>query len=106
ARGGAMTIPSTWRNRLRVLEERRAVARPWRPVREITDDMSIAEIQDEWAHTLEESNASTAEGSPAQVRDSAELDRLARAFGESIGAQVEEAETTPESARNVNIRSS
>ena len=36
----------------------------------------------------------------------AELDRLARAFGESIGAQVEEAETTPEAARNVNIRSS
>jgi hypothetical protein len=47
-----MTIPSTSRNRLPVLEERRAAARPWRPVREITDDMSIAEIQDEWARTL------------------------------------------------------
>jgi hypothetical protein len=85
-----MTIPSTWRNRLRVLEERRAAARLWRPVREITDDMSIAEIQDEWARTLEEANASTVEGSPAKVRDPAELDRLARAFAKSIGAKMME----------------
>ena len=83
-----MTILSTWRNRLRALEERRAAARPWRPIREITDDMSIAEIQDEWAHTLEEANASTLEGSPAEVRDPAELDRLVRAFAKSIGAKM------------------
>jgi hypothetical protein len=53
---------------------------------------------------VREFNAATAE-IPVE-RDQAELDRLARAFGESIGAQVEDAETTPESARNVNIRSS
>jgi len=64
----------------------------------------LAELIDEYENAVREFNAATAE-IPVE-RDQAELDRLARAFGESIGAQVEEAETTPESARNVNIRSS
>ena len=46
------------------------------------------------------------EASPAKISDPEELDRLAAEFARSIGAQVEEAETKPESARNVNIRSS
>jgi hypothetical protein len=52
--------------------------------------MSIAEIQDEWAHTIEEATASTVEGSPAEVRDPADLDRRARAFAKSIGAKMTE----------------
>jgi hypothetical protein len=53
-----MTIPARWIHRLRALEEaRRAAVKASRPAREITDDMTLAEIQDEWQLTLEESNA-------------------------------------------------
>ena len=99
-----MTIPAAWLHRLRALEETAATKAP-RPVREISPDMTIAEVQDVWQLELEAANASTADMSPAKLSDPAELDRLAAEFARSIGAQVEEAETTPES-RNVNIRSS
>jgi hypothetical protein len=53
-----MTIPASWIHRLRALEEgRRAAVKASRPAREITDDMTLAEIQNEWQLTLEESNA-------------------------------------------------
>jgi len=97
-----MTISASWRNRLRVLECSAAKNVRRRP-RDLAG-LSLAELIDEYENAVREFNAATAE-IPVE-RDQAELDRLARAYGESIGAQVEEAETTPESARNVNIRSS
>jgi len=53
-------------------------------------DAIIAEIQDAWQRELEQANASAAGTSPAEVRDPAELDRLARAFAKSIGAKMME----------------
>ena len=100
-----MAIPAAWLHRLRALEET-AAAKALRPVREITPDMSVEAIQDAWQLELEMANASTVDMSPAKISDPEELDRLAAEFARSIGAQVEEAETTPESARNVNIRAS
>ena len=97
-----MTISASWRHRLRVLESSAAKNVRRRP-RDLAG-LSLAELIDEYENAVREFNAATAE-IPVE-RNRAELDRLARAFGESIGAQVEEAETTPESARNVNIRSS
>ena len=97
-----MAIPAAWLHRLRALEET-AAAKALRPVREITPDMSVEAIQDAWQLELD---ASTVDMSPAKISDPEELDRLAAEFARSIGAQVEEAETKPESARNVNIRSS
>jgi hypothetical protein len=67
--------------------------KPPRPAREITDAMTIAEIQDAWQRELEQANASTAGTSPAEVRDPTELDRLAAEFAESIGATLEEKPT-------------
>ena len=97
-----MTISASWRHRLCVLESSAAKNVRRRP-RDLAG-LSLAELIDEYENAVREFNAATAE-IPVE-RDQAELDRLARAFGESIGAQVEEAETTPEAARNVNIRSS
>jgi hypothetical protein len=97
-----MTISASWHHRLRVLESSAAKNVRRRP-RDLAG-LSLAELIDEYENAVRDFNAATAE-IPVE-RDQAELDRLARAFGESIGAQVEEAETTPESARNVNIRSS
>jgi len=96
-----MTISASWRHRLRVLESSAAKNVRRRP-RDLAG-LSLAELIDEYENAVREFNA--AAEIPVE-RDQAELDRLARAFGESIGAQVEEAATTPESARNVNIRSS
>src|SRR5262249_24914573 len=102
AGGRAMTISASWRHRLRVLEFSAAKNVRRRP-RDLAG-LSLAELIDEYQNAVREFNAATAEIPVERVQ--AELDRLARAFGESIGAQVEEAETTPEAARNVNIRSS
>jgi len=97
-----MTISASWGHRLRVLESSAAKNVRRRP--QDLAGLSLAELIDEYENAVREFNAAMAE-IPVE-RDQAELDRLARAFGESIGAQVEEAETTPESARTVNIRSS
>jgi hypothetical protein len=78
-------------NRLRDLE---TVAKqiPSRAPRQITPGMSLAEAQNEWQLALEEAKALAVEASPAEARDPAQLDRLAAAFAQSIGAQVEESE--------------
>ena len=76
-----MTISASWRHRLRVLESSAAKNVRRRP-RDLAG-LSLAELIDEYENAVREFNA--AAEIPVE-RDQAELDRLARAFGESIGA--------------------